>query len=93
MIRSFKDPRVAQLFEERKHRDFATFTAAALRKLDLLASVDELALLREPPGNRLEALKGDRDGQYSIRINSQFRLCFRWHGMYAYDVEIVDYHD
>lgn len=93
MIRSFKDARVAQLFEERKHRDFAAFASAALRKLDLLSSADELALLREPPGNRLEALKGDREGQYSIRINRQFRLCFRWEGMDAYDIEIVDYHD
>jgi proteic killer suppression protein len=64
----------------------------ALRKLTQLHRSRELRDLRVPPGNRLEALKGDRAGQYSIRINDQWRICFRWHGENASDVEIVDYH-
>lgn len=64
----------------------------ARRKLRQLDIANQLSDLRVPPGNRLEALKGDRAGQYSIRINDQFRLCFRWTGTGAEDVEIVDYH-
>lgn len=66
--------------------------AVALRKLELLNAAATLDFLRVPPGNRLEALKGDRSGQYSIRINDQWRVCFRWTGKDAEDVEIVDYH-
>jgi proteic killer suppression protein len=64
----------------------------AVRKLTQLDAVKNLDDLRIPPGNRLEALKGNRRGQHSIRINDQFRLCFRWEADGAYDVEIVDYH-
>lgn len=65
---------------------------AALRKLRMLDAAHELSDLRAPPGNRLERLKGDRDGQHSIRIDDQWRICFRWRSGDAYDVEIVDYH-
>lgn len=64
----------------------------AQRKLNLLDSAEDIEDLRIPPGNRLEKLKGDREGEYSIRINNQWRLCFRWHEGNAFDVEIVDYH-
>jgi proteic killer suppression protein len=63
-----------------------------LRKLTLLDAAEQLADLRMPPGNRLERLRGDRAGQHSIRVNDQWRLCFRWHEGNAFDVEIVDYH-
>ena len=63
-----------------------------LRKLLILDAADRLEDLRVPPGNRLEKLRGDRAGQHSIRVNDQWRLCFRWAGSDAYDVEIVDYH-
>ena len=66
---------------------------AALRKLDMLHAAHRLLDLRSPPGNRLEALAGDRLGQYSVRINDQWRLCFRWTDAGPEDVEIVDYHD
>lgn len=65
---------------------------AALRKLDMLAAAHVLQDLRQPPGNRLEALQGNRAGQHSIRINDQWRVCFRWMQDGAHDVEIVDYH-
>lgn len=64
----------------------------AQRKLVMLAAAVEVGTLRQPPGNRLEELKGDRQGQYSIRINDQWRICFVWRDGDAYDVEIVDYH-
>lgn len=64
----------------------------ALRKLKMLDRSQSLMDLRSPPANRLEKLKGERDGQYSIRINDQWRLCFRWENGDAFDVEIVDYH-
>lgn len=63
-----------------------------MRKLRQLHAATRLETLRVPPGNRLEALTGNRAGQYSIRINDQWRICFRWEGSDAYDVEIVDYH-
>jgi proteic killer suppression protein len=65
----------------------------ATRKLDMLDSSKELHDLRVPPGNRLEALKGERDRQHSIRINSQYRICFKWTGFGPEEVEIVDYHE
>lgn len=68
------------------------FMAIALRKLDMLDAAVKLADLRSPPGNRLEALKGDRRGQHSIRINRQWRICFHWTPNGPEDVEIVDYH-
>jgi proteic killer suppression protein len=64
----------------------------ALRKLTQINSIQTLGELRVPPGNHLEALKGDRKGQHSIRVNDQYRVCFRWDGRNARDVEIVDYH-
>jgi len=73
-------------------RRFIPIERVALRKLALLDAAAELAFLRVPPGNRLEALQGDRAGQYSIRINGQWRLCFVWHNGHASEVEIVDYH-
>ena len=71
---------------------FANIAAVARRKLRQLEIAERLDDLRVPPGNRLEALKGDRAGQHSIRVNEQFRVCFRWAGSDAEDVEIVDYH-
>ena len=73
-------------------RRFEPIAAVARRKLEQLEWSGRLDDLRIPPGNRLEALRGDRRGQYSIRINDQFRICFRWTGTDAEDVEIVDYH-
>jgi len=73
-------------------KQFSGIARAALRKLELLAAAGALDDLRIPPGNRLEALAGDRTGQHSIRINEQWRLCFRWDGTDAHDVEIADYH-
>ena len=64
----------------------------ALRKLRMLDAAESLDDMRVPPGNRLERLRGDRQGQHSIRINDQWRICFRWRGGDAYEVEIVDYH-
>ena len=64
----------------------------ARRKLDQLNRIQELRELAVPPGNRLERLAGDRDGQHSIRINDQYRICFRWEATHAYEVEITDYH-
>ena len=64
----------------------------AVRKLDQIDSVTTVDELSVPPGNRLEMLSGDRDGQYSIRINDQYRICFRWQGEDAHNVEIADYH-
>lgn len=69
-----------------------SFARVARRKLLMLDAAQSLDDLRSPPGNRLEVLKGDRAGQYAIRINDQYRLCFRWTGSDAEDVEIVDYH-
>jgi proteic killer suppression protein len=92
MIRAFKDARTQELFLGRKHRDFANIASVALRKLDAIHTALALDDLKEPPGNRLEALKGDRVGEYSIRINDQFRICFVWKRDGAYEVEITDYH-
>lgn len=92
MIRSFKCRDTAKLAAGQRVRKFIPFERVALRKLrqiEVAASLDDL---RVPPGNRLEALKGDRVGQHSIRINDQYRLCFRWTSAGAEDVEIVDYH-
>ncbi len=92
MILSFLDPDVAAVFSGARVRRFANILAVAERKLQLLGSAATLDALRAPPGNRLEALKGDRKGQYSIRINDQFRRCFVWAPDGVRDVEIVDYH-
>jgi toxin HigB-1 len=92
MIKSFKDFEAERLYETGRSRRFAAIRKVALRKLDMLNAASALVDLRSPPGNRLEALKGDRKGQHSIRINDQWRLCFVWSGHDAEDVEIVDYH-
>lgn len=92
MIRSFGDAETRKLFETGRVRRFSAFADIAMRKLAQLDAAHTLEFLRSPPGNRLEALKGDRKGQYSIRINDQFRVCFRWTQDGPERVEIVDYH-
>ncbi len=92
MILSFRDTETEALAQGRRVRRFINIETVARRKLRQLQIVGRLDDLRIPPGNRLEALRGDRAGQYSIRINDQFRICFRWTGADAEDVEIVDYH-
>jgi toxin HigB-1 len=92
MIKSFRCKDTRALFETGRCRRFAAIAGIATRKLTVLDAAETLEFLRSPPGNRLEALKGSRAGQYSIRINDQFRLCFRWTDAGAEDVEIVDYH-
>jgi proteic killer suppression protein len=92
MIRNFRCRDTQRLAADEDVRRFRAFECVARRKLELLASATSLADLRNPPGNRLEALTGDRLGQHSIRINKQWRICFRWVGSDALDVEIVDYH-
>jgi len=97
MINSFRDQASADIFngvDSKPARKACpqTLWRIAARKLDLLDSVTQLEDLKVPPGNRLEALTGDRKGQYSIRINEQYRICFRWTGAGVEDVEIVDYH-
>ncbi len=92
MIQSFACPDTQTLFATGKSRRFNAVLQVATRKLTQLDAAYTLDFLRSPPGNRLEALKGDRAGQYSIRINDQFRLCFRWTASGPADVAIVDYH-
>lgn len=92
MIRSFADRDTEQVFHHRHSRRYAAIERIALRKLRQIHSVSTVEELREPPGNRLERLKGDREGQWSLRINAQFRICFNWREGDAYEVEIVDYH-
>ena len=92
MIRSFRDKRTEALFGDEDIARFRRIERVARRKLALLYRARVLGDLRVPPGNRLEGLKGDRIGRYSIRINDQWRICFRWKDGDAHDVEIVDYH-
>lgn len=92
MIKSFKCPDTQALFETGKSRRWQTVLKVAERKLTQLHAANSLDFLRVPPGNHLEALKGDRVGYYSIRINDQWRLCFSWQNGEVTDVEIVDYH-
>jgi proteic killer suppression protein len=92
VIRSFANKETEALFNDIAVRRFQSFERPARRKLLLLHNASGLDDLRLPPGNRLEALKGDRRGQHSIRINDQWRVCFRWRDGDAWDVEIVDYH-
>lgn len=92
MIESFKDADTERLAQGYRVRRFIAFERVALRKIRQLEIAGTLEDLRVPPGNRLEALRGNRSGQYSIRINGQYRICFRWTAKGAEDVEIVDYH-
>lgn len=93
MIKSFKDKETEKLFSRHFSKKLPqNLQHLARRKLVMLDAAPELNALRIPPGNRLEALKGDRKGQYCIRINDQWRVCFRWQTGDAYDVEIADYH-
>ncbi|MEM8638501.1 MAG: type II toxin-antitoxin system RelE/ParE family toxin [Cyanobacteria bacterium P01_G01_bin.54] len=93
MIRDFKDNEAQKIFERQRSRKLPSdIQRGALRKLRMLNRAETLQDLRVPPANRLERLVGDREGQYSIRINDQWRICFRWQAGDATDVEIVDYH-
>jgi toxin HigB-1 len=92
MIRSFRNTATARLFADEDVPRFRAIERQARRKLLLLDGAGKLEDLRQPPGNRLEALKGDRRGQHSIRINDQWRICFEWRDDGAEMVEIVDYH-
>ena len=92
MIRSFADAETQAVFltgRSRKYAQIARVTARKLLAIDFASAVEDMI---EPPGNRLEKLKGDREGQWSMRVNDQFRVCFRWDGENAFEVEIVDYH-
>lgn len=97
MIRSFKGQGAGDIFYGRNTKEARrscpqSLWSVALRKLDQVDSADSLDDLRIPPGNRLEALSGDREGQHSIRINDQYRICFVWTEKEPEDIEIVDYH-
>ncbi len=93
MIKSFAERDTERIFTRVGVRRWSSqVQRAALKKLVILDAAEQLADLRVPPGNRLEKLRGDRSGQHSIRINDQWRVCFRWKAGHAYDVEIVDYH-
>jgi proteic killer suppression protein len=92
MIKSFSDKETEALFDDRPVRRFQSFERAARRKLYYLHRARTLQDLLVPPGNRLEPLSGDRSGQFSIRINDHWRICFRWLDGDVYEVEIVDYH-
>ena len=92
MIRGFRCRETEKVFQRRYSKRFSRIQRVALRKLLILDAADTLTDLRISPGNRLESLSADRRGQYSIRINDQWRICFRWKNGDATDVEIVDYH-
>ena len=91
MIKSFRCAETERLFNGERVQRFRNIESVARRKLEMVAAAKKLDDLRSPPGNRLEALKGDRAGQHSIRVNDQFRVCFRWNEG-AENVEILDYH-
>jgi proteic killer suppression protein len=93
MIKSFRDAETERVFDRRFSRRLPSdIQSVALRKLRMLANAHDVIDLGSPPGNRLERLSGERAGQYSIRINDQWRVCFVWRDGAAYDVEICDYH-
>ncbi len=92
VIRSFRGTDTERLFRRESVRRFKAVERPALRKLDMLDAAPDLRTLSTLPGNRFERLKGDRKGEYSIRINDQWRICFEWRDGHAYEVEIVDCH-
>jgi proteic killer suppression protein len=92
VIRSFRSPEIQAIYEGKRSKRFRNVQKLIERKLEVLDAVERLSDLRLPPGNRLEALTGDRAGQHSIRINDQLRICFCWTPTGPEDVEIVDYH-
>jgi proteic killer suppression protein len=97
VIRTFRDQATEDLFNGRntkvaRRRLPRSLWRVALRRLDALDQAEILDDLRVPPGNRLEALRGDREGEYSIRVNDQYRICFQWTESGPIDVEVVDYH-
>ena len=92
MIQSFADEETEAVFLTGTSRRWANIARVAARRLEALDFASAVEDLRDPPGNRLEKLKGDRNGQWSIRITDQYRVCFRWDGKDAWDVGIVDYH-
>jgi proteic killer suppression protein len=93
MIKSFRDAETEKVFKRRFSRRLPNdIQTVALRKLRMLSNAADLSDLRSPPANRLERLSGDREGQHSIRVNDQWRICFRWRGGDAHEVEICDYH-
>ena len=93
MIKTFRDKDTQRIFERERVRPYTpALQRLAQRKLEMLNAADTLDDLKVPPGNRLKSLSGSRKGQYSIRINDQWRICFSWDSAKASDVEIVDYH-
>lgn len=92
MIKSFKSKHTQLLFRRNSVAKFKAIERQALRRLAYLNAATSLEDLKVPPSNRFEKLKGNRKEAYSLRINKQWRVCFRWHEGHAYDVEIVDYH-
>ena len=93
MIKDFADKDTEQLWRRRPVRSMSVkLQQQARRKLNMIHAAENLQDLRSPPGNRLEALSGNRKGQYSVRINNQFRVCFRWEDGDAYELEVTDYH-
>jgi proteic killer suppression protein len=92
VIQSFGCVDTGRLFHRESVRRFKAIERQALRKLDMLDAAQDIRTLATLPGNRLESLRGNRKGQYSIRVNDQWRVCFEWRDGHAYEVEIVDYH-
>jgi proteic killer suppression protein len=93
VIKNFRDGETERLWKEERSRHIPpSLRKVALKKLQMLNAAGALGDLALPPGNRLERLPGDREGQYSIRVNDQYRICFEWREGSAYDVEITDYH-
>lgn len=92
MIKRFKCRETQALFEGKRSPRFVNIASVAIRKLQMLHAIERLESLRIPPQNRLETLKGDRKGQWSIRVNDQWHVCFIWKDGAVWDVEIIDYH-